>query len=134
MNLVSYVFEHSERGACRCGRCLDATRNPQPEGKHTSNLYFFEVAARGEPTAADLRLKIAEHKGEFVDMNPLDGKEHGYIEIGGWIGDQGAALQFMGLGEILGLWEILQPGMLPLGKPMQDAMAGAGYISIKGAT
>ena len=61
----------------------------------------------------------------------LDGKEHSYMEIGGDIGDQGRALMAMGLGAILGLWNLLTPAMLGLDREMQLQMAGMGLLSIQ---
>ena len=76
-------------------------------------------------------------KGEFCDANLLDGNEHGYMEIGGWIGDQTLALALMGLGAKLGLWRLITPkDILKLAglegdKEMADAMAGRGLVTIK---
>ena len=131
-SLMDYVHAHAVRGACTCGRCIDGPQNPgdhQPNG-HTADVYFFDVAAQDEPKVADLQTCIANHKGEFRDCDPLDGKEHSYIELGAWLGDQGAALMLMGLGALLGLWEVATPKMIPgLDKPLMDMMAGQGFVS-----
>jgi len=63
--------------------------------------------------------------------------EHSYFELGGWIGDQGLAMQYMALGKILGLWQVMHPGMIlnvndPAQKQLADQMAGAGMVSILG--
>ena len=74
-------------------------------------------------------------EGEFCNVNLFDGKEHNYLEVGGWIGDQGAAMGLMALGSYLGLWDLLTP-MTVLGSvfqrddPMIMQMAGMGMISI----
>ena len=55
-----------------------------------------------------------KHRGEFGDCDPMDGGEHNYMELGGWIGDQGIAMQYMGLGVLLGVFNLLSPAMLGL--------------------
>ncbi len=134
--LQEFVLAHVERGACTCGRCGDAPENPkerQPEG-HTADMGFFKVKTRGEPSADALRQLISEHKGSFGEVDPFDGKEHNYLELGGWLGDQGIALMFMGLGHLLGLWKLLTP-MSMLGLKADDDAAqellGMGMLSIQ---
>ncbi len=129
-NVVDYVIGHIERGACKCGECFDAVKNPenkQPKG-HAADLVFFKVKKVNNPNAEEFRELV---KKEFP--NWLDGKEHSYLQTGGDIGDQGLALMAMGLGELLGIWELLTPeNMIPfLDKQMKMQMAGAGYVSIK---
>jgi hypothetical protein len=131
-DLIQFVSEHAIRGTCECGKCIDApTESQQPEG-HTSDLVFFKVAAKGDPSPAILRqLVIDAKRGCFNDMDPFDGEEHSYIEVGGWVGDQGMALTLMGLGEILGLWNLMTPKKLPgLPDVLIQQMAGAGMITI----
>jgi len=100
-------------------------------------MVFFEVAKVGDPSAEHLVEMIKAHRGYFNACDPLDGKEHSYIELGGWIGDQGLAFQLMGLGALLGLWKLLTPYTL-LGDNADpnhvQAMAGAGFIVIQRMT
>ncbi|GAG96887.1 unnamed protein product [marine sediment metagenome] len=130
MDLADYVTKHIERGPCQCGECTDAVKNPeskQPKG-HTADLIFFKVRKTNNPDAEEFRKLVEE---EFPHW--LDGKCHSYLETGGDIGDQGLALMAMGLGELLGIWELLTPNsMVPfLDKDMRMKIAGAGYISLK---
>ena len=129
--LVDFVRTYSERTACRCGRCLPSDLPNNLPG-HTANMVFFEVSAVGNPSPDDLRKLIQDNfHGEFGDLNPLDNREHSYIEVGGWLGDQGLALQLMGLGWLLGLWQCLTPAMLGLeDQNLVMQMAGAGLVSI----
>jgi len=99
-----------------------------------SDVIFFKVKATNDATATELTAAIASHQGEFVDCNPLDGNEHNYLELGGWVGDQGLALRLMGLGAQVGLWDLLtprtmMPGLLP--DDLVQKMAGMGMISIQ---
>lgn len=131
--LQQYVASHAERGTCRCGKCDDCpTKDKQPSG-HTIDLCFFEVSARHDPDAKTLRAMVASLRGGvFCQLDLLDGKEHSYIEVGGWIGDQGTALMLMGLGAILGLWRVIQPKMMPgIPSDLVMRMAGMGYITIQ---
>ena len=130
MDLGDYVIKHIERGPCQCRKCFDAVKNPeskQPKG-HTADLTFFKVRKTNSPDAEEFRKLVDE---EFPHW--LDGKEHSYLETGADIGDQGLALMAMGLGELLGIWELLTPNsMVPfLDKDMRMKIAGAGYISLK---
>lgn len=143
MNLHEYVRNHTDRGPCRCGKCIDAPP-PGPErtvelgkmlAQHTVNMYFFDVSARNNPNVEEFVALTQAHQGEFADVNPLDGEEHGYMELGGWIGDQGLAMQYMALGQLLGLWQTITPAAIldvndPAQKPLADQMAGMGMVSI----
>lgn len=130
--LREFVTNHAERGTCRCGKCIDHPGEDQPPDGHTVDMVFFEVCAKNEPDASRLRELIAANKqGEFGALDPWDGKEHSYIEVGGWIGDQGLALMLMGLGAVLGLWPLMTPKMLPgLPDDLVQQMAVAGMVTI----
>lgn len=128
--LAEYVLKHAVRGACTCGSCIDAPLNPeqcQPEG-HTADLVFFKVAQKEEPDSAAFRTLVQE---EFPRW--LDGEEHSYLEMGGDMGGQAVALVTMGLGHLLGVWQLLTPrNLMPfLPEDMQMEMAGRGMITIK---
>ena len=135
-SLGKYVMEHIERGECKCGRCIDRGTKPDPLA-HTADMIFFLAAKRGEPTVEEFERLTREHRGEFTDCDPLDGEEHGYLELGGWIGDQGMALQYMALGSLLGIFDLLTPRSV-LGKSLTGIdekfaleMAGLGYVTVK---
>lgn len=55
-----------------------------------------------------------------------------YIEIGGIIGDQGAAFQLFALGSVLGLWKVITPKSLGMTGNAAREMAGSGFIMISG--
>lgn len=132
-NLAEYVFTHTNRNACRCGQCV-VSGEDRPMSEHTVDMCFFDVCAKDNPDAEELKHLIAAHQGVFQDVNVFDGEEHNYIELGGWLGDQGLALQFMGLGAILGLWQLLTPitvAGFPKGHPLVNELAKAGLLTIK---
>jgi hypothetical protein len=133
--LIDYVTNYAIRGDCTCGKCLDAPSNPKQPTEHAVDMIFFKVAAINGANADKLKELIAVNKkGEFCDIDLFDGNEHNYMEIGGWIGDQGIALMLMGLGTILGLWDLLTPvTILKMNSndPVCQQMAGMGMIVIQ---
>lgn len=130
MELYEYVTTYATRGACTCGKCIDAPKNPeekQPKG-HSVNLTVFKVAMNdGADRAAFLLLVQTEHP------HWLDGKEHNYLQVGGDMGDQGIALMTIGLGHLLGIWKALSPDttMPFLPDDLKQQIAGQGMISLK---
>lgn len=132
MNLIDYVLANSVRGACQCGACLDAppdpeTHQPPDDPAHTVNLTFFKVARiEGADAGTFRKLVEAEHPGW------LDGNEHSYIEMGSDMGDQGIALQTIGLGHVLGVWKALSPDTMlgnTLPPELKMTLAGSGLVS-----
>jgi len=137
--LVDFIRKHTERGACCCGRCFDGPPNPrlhQPLG-HTADVVFFKVRAIGSPNPDTLCALISAHHGYDGEIVPLNGKEHSFLQIGGWIGDQGLALTLMGLGSLLGIWELITPRSIAsmVGKTLPEhivqSAAGLGYVFVK---
>lgn len=105
----------------------------KPTEEKVADVIFFKVGVTGTPDPEELKRLLKEHKGEFCDCDPLDGKEHSYIELGGFIGDQGVALCLMGVGSLLGIWKLLTPRTV-LSADMDDEMArslaGQGFLSV----
>lgn len=99
-----------------------------------ADVIFFKVKATNDATPTEIIDAIKSHPGEFCECDPLDGKEHSYIELGGWIGDQGLALRLIGLGADLGMWHLLTPKtMMPgmLDDAVIQKMAGMGMIALQ---
>lgn len=55
-----------------------------------------------------------------------------YIEVGGEIGDQGAAFQLFALGKVLRLWDVITPATMGLTGDDALRAAGNGFIMITG--
>ena len=89
-------------------------------------------AALGVRSTEDLKKLIEQHESDYP-CNLFDGNEHSYLEIGGFVDDQGYGLTLMGLGSLLGLWTLLTPRSV-LGSLCTDEMAmelaGRGMITI----
>ena len=129
MTIQDYVVSHTDRGECKCGKCCDAGSKPDPQ--HSVDMVFFKVATTNDPSAEEYRKLTSEHKGDYAEVDPFDGKEHSYLELGAWIGDQGLAMQFMALGVSLGLFNLLSPAMLGIEGPEALQMAGMGLLAIQ---
>lgn len=129
MTIGQYVIDHAERGECKCGKCIDVGNKPDPQSTHSVDMIFMIVSPKNEPSMDEFRKLSALHNGEFAQVNPFDGKEHSYIELGAWIGDQGLALQYMALGVSLGLFKLLS-GKTMLRSTQEEALqlAGVGLL------
>lgn len=130
--LGEYINEHATRGPCTCGRCIDAPQHPgehQPVG-HVSEVVFFKVSLKNKPDPLIFKRLIENHNSTYCDIDLFDRKEHSYLEIGAWVGDQGIALTLMGMGELLGVWKLLTPASLGISGELAEQMAGMGMISI----
>ncbi|MET0601875.1 MAG: hypothetical protein ABW167_07785 [Baekduia sp.] len=92
------------------------------------------------------RAKAEEYRDEFVAAlecwppdktympdNRLAGGPS-YIELGAQLGDQGLAFQFMAMGEVLGLWQVITPKKMLPGVSDEEAqrLAGGGLVMISG--
>jgi len=129
IKLSEYVKAFATKGACTCGKCLDAFASPEQQQpiRHTVDVHFFKVAAKDGAKAEDFKHLVQQ---DFPHW--LDGKEHNYLECGADIGDQGLALMAFGLGHLLGVWELLSPDILMpfLPEDIRKQMAGMGMIAI----
>lgn len=116
-SLQEYIIEHTDRSECDCDKYAD--------------LFFFKVATKNNPSAEELIRLIRDHRGVWNQLNLFDGEEHGYIEIGAWLGSQQLAFLLMGLGSLLDVFELATPNILPKLDPgLKEMMAGMGMISI----
>ncbi|HUT57032.1 MAG TPA: hypothetical protein VNA25_04045, partial [Phycisphaerae bacterium] len=133
-SLGDWIRTMVERGECNCGQCIDRGNKPDPSG-HTADVAFFKVATRLGAEAETLRALVQQHKAVFgAELDPFDGQEHNYIELGGWLGDQGLALMFMGAMSLLGLAELLTPDSVlgdRVDAEMKALLAGRGMVSIR---
>jgi len=131
-NLLKFLENHTMRGDCLCGQCIDTGDGSQPIG-HTADLMFFKVALN-ESGSSKQQLKddlLAAIKSDYPDL--LDGQEHSYIEIGYWIGGQDWALRLMGACDLLGLMTLLTPRKILSGADESLLMSAAqsGFITVQ---
>lgn len=127
-NLVEYVRQHTERGECQCGRCIDKGPDREPTG-HSVDVHFFWVQAKNDPKKEDF-LRLLE--AGYPDMGRLRGGPS-FIEIGAAIGDQGDALKLIGLGELVGMWKVITPKVLGvMAEADANMLAGRGFVMAGG--
>ncbi len=121
--LVQYIIGHSARGECQCGHCID--KGPDREApKHSVNVHFFWVSAKNDPTQEEFERLVIAH---YPDLDRLSGGPS-YMELGGVLGDQGVALQFIGLGHLIGTWKAITPATLGIEGDLANKMAGSGMV------
>lgn len=97
------------------------------------DLMVLKVMVKDDANKDEFVRLAKEHKGCHNECDPFDGNEHSYIELGGWLGDQGFALCFMAIATKLGLAKLMTPEtVMPfLPQDLKRALAGQGYIVIK---
>ena len=113
---------------------IDYITNHTGFAEDGADVIFFKVKATNDASTADLTDAIRAHKGAFCECDPLDGNEHNYIELGGWVGDQGLALRLIGLGAELGTWNLLTPRTMlgnDLDEDVVQQLAGIGMIALQ---
>lgn len=96
------------------------------------DLMLLKVLVKEDANKDELVRLAKEHKGCHNECDPFDGKEHSYLELGGWLGDQGFALCFMAIASKLGLAKLLTPEIVMPSLPaeLKRMMAGQGFITI----
>jgi len=107
-DIAGYVFDHTSRDAGRWHRLAAAERGP------------LLVSAVHAPREAEFLRLIRLHREKSPGCNPLDGREHSIGEIGRWLGIKALAVRFVGLGVILGVFELTSRWESPAGGDHQD--------------
>jgi hypothetical protein len=128
--LREYVLHHTVRLP------MDAAPDVRRQFREVVDVEFFLVGVGSDADASCLQdLVQASENGFAHDMNPFDGNLHSYLEVGGWIGDQGLALHFMGLAHALKLAEIPSLGGeiagVELPSQVKSEMLRAGALCIQ---
>ena len=91
----------------------------------------FIIVGVDTAKAAMRKDELVDILGNYPEAERLKGGPS-YIEVGGIIGDQGAAFQLFALGEVLGLWKVITPKRLGMTGEMADSLAGRGLVMISG--
>lgn len=100
---------------------------------HFITVGFTEAAAIPHVEFYRMVRDACADRGQFADLS-LDDLRTGpsYITLGGWLGDQTLALDFMALGALHGLWDVVTPARLHISEPEASRMAGMGFVMISG--
>ena len=117
----------------------DHTEMVQPGTEGAISVHFFSVKPVREPSLTTFVDKIAaclvEGEGEFTDFDPETLRQgQSYIALGAWIGSQEIALRLLALGDHLGAWQVITPGLLGVSGAEADSMAGMGFVMASGYT
>lgn len=136
LSLSEMVKKHVKRTDCICGVCNVSEGEELPEGydeDKTVDLVFFKLWAESPPEPRAFIEATKSWRGARLACNPLDGEEHNFIELGGWVGDPGIAMQYMGLGVLLGVFDLITPKteMVGISDSMATQVALTGKIAIK---
>lgn len=107
-----------------------------PEG--ALDVGFFKLTAttpEGEVLVTQdefheaLNAALEQRSGDFIELDRerlLGGPS--YIELGQWLGDQGIAIGFIGLGALLGFWDVASPQALGITGEQAAQMLGMGFL------
>jgi hypothetical protein len=95
-NIAGYVFDHTTLDQSRWHRLGADERGP------------YRVSASHDPQKDRFLDFIHLHAEKAPRCNPLDGRKHRLSEIAGWIGNRALARRFIGLGVILGVFELVR--------------------------
>lgn len=108
----------------------------KPDTEGSINLDLACVKVTGNVDAENFRSLLSQNvAGCFGDIDFSEPNERGFIEIGGWIGDQGLALRFMALGSSLGVFKLLTPSIMIPGIDAETAngIARNGMVTVVSA-
>ena len=92
---------------------------------------IFLIIGVNKQKAEQYREELIGILKEYPEPERLAGGPS-YIEVGGMLGDQGAAFQLFALGEVLGLWKVITGKMLGMDDETARQMAGSGMVMISG--
>ena len=101
-----------------------------PDGFEIIDCILVAVGVRKDPAEA--------HKAELIELLKAYPQPErlaagpSYIEVGGVLGDQGAAFQLFALGQVLGLWKIISPTTVGIRGEDAHRMAGNGFVLMSG--
>ena len=113
-NIEGFLLDHVIRDEARWHRLPEGSRGP-----HFVSVRFGPGKARF--------LELVRHKVAVSPRcNPLDGREHRIDEIVRWMRNRELALRFVGLGVMLGVFELASPWRPRAGDTGQDTSPLAG--------
>ena len=124
-NIEGFLLDHAVLSEGRWHRCPEGSRGP----------YF--VSARCAPQNSRFLELIRRKVKDSPGCNPLDGREHSIVEIARWMAGEYFALQFVGMGVMLGIFELSGPWEAQAGEDSRQMCrrlerSGAGRFRAKG--
>lgn len=142
------LYEIIAETTCQLRKGAEVEEHVTDSGLHVKEIYGMphESEARPDIEKVDVefivigvdRNKAESRKDELISIlreypHPerlADGPS--YIEVGGEIGDQGAAFQLFALGKVLKLWDIVTPARMGFTGEMARTLAGQGMVMMTG--
>lgn len=109
---------------------MPADSDPAFDGLEKVDLHFVTIAVNKAAAEAE-RANLIALLNQWPDPERLAGGPS-YMEVGGVIGDQGAAFELFALGEVLGLWSVITPETFGLTGEDARRAAENGYIMCSG--
>ncbi len=127
--MIDELAEYVEKHTTPVSRSVDNDNSAVDVG-------FFKVLIDEKADTETFRSLIKSSlKGEFdVVIDPLDGDEHRYIELGAWIGDQELAMRFMALTSHFKMAQLLTPKVMMgqnIDPALESKLLNAGYCTIR---
>lgn len=121
-NLRELLDVIAVRGECTCGQCKN--------GEHTADLVFMKVSIDKWSSNAQFRKLVSV---EYPKL--LNSKVKSLREVTEIVGDQEFALIMMGVGKLLGIWELKTPDDLVtksqrLDQKQRVQLAQSGHLTI----
>jgi hypothetical protein len=107
-NIAGYVLDHTCRDEVRWRRLPAGERGP------------YLVSALHGPRRDEFLRLVRRHREISTGYNPLDGREHGLGEVTRWLGIAPLAIRFVGLGVILGVFELTSPWEAVVGEDCES--------------
>ena len=95
-NIAGYVYDHTTCNA-------RSWRQAEPTNKVRTPCRWVH-----SPRRAEFLRYVRLHAEKNPCCNPLDGRVHSLKEVTSWIGIRELALRFIGLGVILGVFELVR--------------------------
>jgi hypothetical protein len=125
-------------------------RGDHPTAGGVAEIYMMPHASEAKPELKKIDLEflvigVDKHAAErrkaelinILNSYPEPDRLAGgpsYIEVGGVIGDQGAAFQLFALGQVLGIWNVITPASMGITGAEARRLAGSGFVMISGYT
>jgi len=104
----------------------------EADGLEKVDMHFVTVAVN-KAKAEARRAELIGLLNAYPAPDRLAGGPS-YIEVGGELGDQGAAFELFALGKVLGFWDVITPETFGAIGDQARQLAGSGFIMCTGYT
>jgi len=133
---VDLVRELAKLVSASMSQVLNQLTDELPEGTVDVGFFRFTVTTpEGLALVTQdefhdaLNGALEQRSGVFIELDReslLGGPS--YITLGQWLGDQGVAIGFIGIGALLGFWDVVSPQALGITGEQASDMLGMGFL------